>query len=106
MEMGSTLDLFSTFCEIAGAEVPADRIMDSYDLSPVLLGTGESPRKSMFFYRESKLYAVRQGEFKAHFITKPVYTGRTEAETNHDPPLLYHLGPPVSSMTWPTSTRT
>lgn len=92
MEMGSTLDLFSTFCEIAGAEVPADRIMDSYDLSPVLFGSGESPRKSMFFYRESKLYAVRQGEFKAHFITKPVYTGRTETETHHDPPLLYHLG--------------
>ena len=93
MEMGSTLDLFSTFCEIAGAEVPSDRIMDSYDLSPALFGTGESPRRSMFFYRESKLYAVRQGEFKAHFITKPVYTGRLETETHHDPPLLYHLGP-------------
>ena len=92
MEMGSTLDLFSTFCEIAGAEMPADRIMDSYDLSPALLGSGESPRKNMFFYRESKLYAVRQGEFKAHFITKPVYTRRTETETHHDPPLLYHLG--------------
>ena len=92
MEMGSTLDLFSTFCEIAGAEVPSDRIMDSYDLSPVLFGSGGSPRESMFFYRESKLYAVRQGEFKAHFITKPVYTGRTEVETHHDPPLLYHLG--------------
>ena len=92
MEMGSTLDLFSTFCGLAGAEAPADRIMDSYDLSPALFGTGESPRKSMFFYRESKLYAVRLGEFKAHFITKPVYTGRAEAETHHDPPLLYHLG--------------
>lgn len=92
MEMGSTLDLFSTFCEIAGADVPSDRIMDSYDLSPVLFGSGESPRRSMFFYRESKLYAVRQGEFKAHFITKPVYTGRPETETHHDPPLLYHLG--------------
>ncbi|MDE2926937.1 MAG: sulfatase [Acidobacteriota bacterium] len=92
MELGSTLDLFSTFCGIAGAEVPSDRIMDSYDLSPVLFGSGESPRKNMFFYRESKLYAVRQGEFKAHFISKPVYTRRTETETHHDPPLLYHLG--------------
>ena len=92
MEMGSTLDLFSTFCGLAGAEMPSDRIMDSYDLSPALFGTGASPRKSMFFYRESKLYAVRQGDFKAHFITKPVYTGRAEAETQHDPPLLYHLG--------------
>ena len=92
MEMGSTLDLFATFSKIAGAELPADRVMDSYDLTPALFGTGTSPRKSMFFYRESKLYAVRQDEFKAHFITKPVYTGRKENETHHDPPLLYHLG--------------
>ena len=92
MEMGSTLDLFATFCEVAGAETPSDRVMDSVDLTPVLFGTGGNPRESMFFYRESKLYAVRQGEFKAHFITKPVYTGRTETETHHDPPLLYHLG--------------
>ena len=92
MGIGSTLDLFATFCALAGAEPPSDRVMDSYDLTPALFGSGESPRKSMFFYRESKLYAVRQGDFKAHFITKPVYTGRTEPETHHDPPLLYHLG--------------
>ncbi len=92
MEMGSTLDLFATFSKIAGAELPSDRALDSYDLTPVLLGTGTSPRKNMFFYRESKLYAVRQGEFKAHFITKPVYTSHPENETYHDPPLLYHLG--------------
>ncbi|HRR25284.1 MAG TPA: sulfatase [Acidobacteriota bacterium] len=92
LEMGSTLDLMNTFCSLAGVSVPTDRQMDGYDLSPVLFGTGESPRQAMFFYRESKLYAVRHGQFKAHFITKPVYTGTREEETHHDPPLLFHLG--------------
>lgn len=92
LELGSTLDLFATFSRISGATFPSGRVMDSHDLTPVLFGTGPSPRKEMFFYRESNLYAVRQGEFKAHFITKRVYTGRKEEEIHHDPPLLYHLG--------------
>jgi len=44
----------------------------------------------MFYYRGVQLYAVRQGPFKAHFITRPAY-GPGKPET-HDPPLLYHLG--------------
>lgn len=92
LEMGSTLDLMNTLCSLAGVSVPTDRQMDGYDLSPVLFGTGESPRRTMFFYRESKLYAVRHGQFKAHFITKSAYAGGREEETHHDPPLLFHLG--------------
>jgi arylsulfatase A-like enzyme len=43
-EMGSTLDLLPTACALAGAELPSDRTFDGGDLSPVLFGTGESPR--------------------------------------------------------------
>jgi arylsulfatase A len=60
------------------------------DISPALLGTGPSPRDVMFFYRGTRLYAVRKGPFKAHFITQDAYgPGKPES---HDPPLLYHLG--------------
>ena len=45
----------------------------------------------MFFYRYDKLYAVRKGPFKAHFITEGAF-GQGSAQTQHDPPLLYHLG--------------
>ncbi len=88
-ELGSTLDLLPTAAGLAGAEKPADRTLDGYDLSPVLMGTGKSPRDTMFFYRGTQLYAVRKGPFKAHFITQPAYgPGKPE---HHDPPLLYHL---------------
>ena len=89
-QMGSTMDVFPTCIKLAGGKVPTDRVIDGVDISPALLGTGPSPRETMFFYRGTKLYAVRHGQFKAHFITRPAY-GAGKAQ-EHAPPLLYNLG--------------
>jgi arylsulfatase A len=88
-DIGSTLDLLPTFCALAGAQAPADRVLDGYDLSAALFGKGRSPRQTMFYWRGSKLYAARSGAFKAHFITQSEYGG--EPAVKHDPPLLYNL---------------
>ncbi|MFM1558330.1 MAG: sulfatase [Roseibacillus sp.] len=90
-EMGSTLDLLPTFVSLAGGKLPDDREYDGYDLSKVLDGSGSSPRHTMFFYHGEQIFAVRHGQFKAHFQTKERYTGQKKAR-QHDPPLLYHLG--------------
>ena len=89
-EMGSTLDLLPTIAGLAGAEVPTDRVIAGLDISPALFAAGPSPRDTMFFYRGTRVFAARVGNYKAHFITKAAY-GST-AETHHDPPLLNHLG--------------
>ena len=91
MDMGSTLDLLPTIAAISGANVPGDRKLDGYDLSPVLFGDGGSPRESMFYYHGEECFAVRSGMFKAHFKTKTSYAGQKEAVV-HNPPLLFHLG--------------
>ena len=88
-EIGSTMDLYTTMLTLAGAQIPRDRVVDGLDLSPALFGTGPSPRNTMFYYRGRRLYAVRKGPFKAHFITQPAYTPGGPQE--HDPPLLYNL---------------
>jgi arylsulfatase A len=88
-EIGSTLDLAPTFWALAGVRAPSDRALDGYDLSPVLLGKGRSPRQTMFYWRGSKLYAVRHGSFKAHFITQPEYGGGPAVA--HETPELYNL---------------
>lgn len=88
-QMGSTLDLLPTFCSLAGIAVPRDRVLDGYDLSSALKGTGRSSRETMFYWRGSRLFAVRKGSFKAHLITQPEYGG--EGAVLHDPPLLYNL---------------
>ena len=89
-EIGSTLDMLATCAKLAGASLPSDRRLDSLDLTPALLGTGPSPRKTMFFYTRGVLHAVRQGPYKLHFLTRePLNYGRPAQA--HDPPLMYHV---------------
>jgi len=87
--LASTLDVFPTCLALAGIPLPKDRIMDGYDLAPLLLGTSPSPRKEMFYYRGTRLMACRKGPWKAHFLTRAGY--RQKKAKKHDPPLLYHL---------------
>jgi arylsulfatase A len=88
-EMASTMDLYVTAIKLAGGEVPKDRPIDGYDITPVLSGKGKSPRDTMFYYRGTKLFAVRHGPWKAHFITQLAY-GK-DSPHDHDPPELYNL---------------
>ncbi|WP_209402332.1 sulfatase [Pseudozobellia sp. WGM2] len=91
MDIGSTMDLFTTFSKIAGVEIPKDRVIDGVDLSPTLFKREESPRKNMFYYRGTEIYAVRSENYKAHFVTQGAY-GQFGEREEHDPPLLYNLG--------------
>jgi arylsulfatase len=69
------LDLMATFAKLGGVALPKnDRegkpiIFDSYDMSPVLFGTGKSERKSWFYFTENELTpgAARVGHYKAVF---------------------------------------
>jgi len=90
LQIASTMDIFATACALAGAPLPEDREMDSYDLTPVLKGTGPAERDTFFYYRGYRLFAVRMGPFKAHFMTQDGY-GQRQPE-KHDPPLLFNLG--------------
>ena len=62
----------------------------SFYLTPVLFGTGPSPRDHMIYYRLDQIWAVRKGPFKVHFKTRTPEYGPGKILT-HDPPLLYHL---------------
>jgi arylsulfatase A-like enzyme len=69
------LDLMATFASVAGIKLPEkDRegqpiIFDSYDITPVLFGTGKDPRTTWFYFTENELTpgAVRAGHYKAVF---------------------------------------
>ncbi len=88
-ELGCTTDLMATICGLIDAPLPSDRTLDSFDLRPVLLGTGDSPRKSLLYYRGRQLMAARLGAWKAHFKTQEGY-GQPKPDV-HDVPLLYNL---------------
>ena len=90
-DLGSTLDLFTTFSQLAGVSLPNDRVMDGVDLSGTLLRQEASPRQNMLYYRGPTLYAARLGDYKAHFITQGEY-GMFGEKKVLDSPLLYNLG--------------
>ena len=89
-DIGSAMDLFVTSASLAGATVPSDRVIDGVDLRARLTGTGPSPLRLLFYYRDDELRAVRKGVFKAHFITSGAY-GEGEPRREHNPPLLFNL---------------
>src|SRR5690606_25224292 len=88
-DIACTMDLFPPIMNLAGASQPRDRVLDRLDLTPLLTGKGPSPRKTMFYYRGTELYAVRHGPYKAHFVTRSAY-GKDQP-VKHDPPLLFNL---------------
>ena len=86
-DIGSTLDIYSTFLSISGIEQQKNMHIDGLDLSETLFKKEESKRKNMFFYKGDELYAARLGNFKLHLKTTDWFK---EPET-HDPPLLFDL---------------
>ncbi|MGF6306264.1 arylsulfatase A-like enzyme [Bradyrhizobium sp. i1.8.4] len=87
------LDYMATFAKLAGVKLPEnDRegkpiMFDSYDMSPVLFGTGKSERKAWFYFTENELTpgAVRLGNYKAVFNLRGddgVKTGGLAVDSN------------------------
>jgi arylsulfatase A-like enzyme len=87
------LDLMATFASVAGIKLPEkDRegqpiIFDSFDMTPLLTGTGKSARKSWFYFTENELTpgAVRVGNYKAVFNLRGddgAATGGLAVDTN------------------------
>lgn len=86
----STLDLFPTILDLAGIEMPTNRIYDGQSTVRVLLKNEESLRQAFFYYRKNMLMAVRQGPWKMHLMTYDTFFSNSELK-KHDPPLLFNL---------------
>jgi len=87
------LDYMATFAALAGVKLPTkDRegqpiIFDSYDMSPILFGTGKSERENWFYFTENELSpgAARVGHYKAVFNLRGddgAHTGGLAVDTN------------------------
>ena len=87
--IGATLDMMATLAALTGTEPPSDRTLDSFDLSPALLGQEESPRGEFHYWTRARLHAIRSGPYKLHLHQRePVNYGR---EVTLESPELYQL---------------
>jgi arylsulfatase A len=72
-DIGSTIDLLPTLVDLAGGKVPMDT--DGFSLKETLLQGQPAKRDEYFYYRGARVFAVRKGQYKAHFIFKEGYGG-------------------------------
>lgn len=68
-EPAMTIDILPTLAALAGASLPADRIIDGADIWPLVSGQADakSPHDALYFYWGGELQAVRSGRWKLHF---------------------------------------
>jgi len=68
-ETAATIDVLPTAAALAGAEVPADRVIDGRDIRPLMFAEAgaKSPHEAYYFYWNDQLEAVRSGRWKLHF---------------------------------------
>ena len=71
--LASHMDLFATLADSAGAKRDQTITTDGVSLRDLLENRETiSPRKSLFFYWDQKLVAVRYGRYKVHFYNQGV----------------------------------
>lgn len=92
-EIGSTMDLLPTIVDLSNSEKISDRVIDGVNIKQTLLNHSQSERTNIIFYREREIYAIRHGEFKAHFIIKGAYNypKGSNKKIVLDVPLLFNL---------------
>jgi arylsulfatase A len=71
----TAMDLMPTLAALAGAQAPADRIVDGRDIGALLCRGDDapSPHDALFYYREHELQAVRAAHWKLHLLRGELY---------------------------------
>lgn len=85
-------DLFPTLLELAGVDIPDDRIIDGKNIWSVLQGSNKSPHEYLYFFNNEEITAVRSQKWK--FVVRSYYRGglaRFEGERFGEPH-YYHPG--------------
>jgi len=91
--VGSVLDFLPTCLDLAGAQRPQDRPLDGINLMPALEGR-ETPERTIYFYWNQHMCAVRHGKWKLHFRYYDHSSGKYMVEENWvvpGQPLLFDL---------------
>jgi arylsulfatase A-like enzyme len=87
-EVVTTMDLFATLTNIAGAEVPDDREIDGNNVHSILKGESNDQERIFFYLRTDILQAVRKGNWKLRFTRA---SGYELFDLENDPAEMYNM---------------
>ena len=69
-----------------------EKIIDGFDIKETLFRGKPTQRDVIFYYRNREIFAVRYGEYKAHFITQGAYNYPEPNQKKYlNEPLLFNL---------------
>ena len=86
------MDLLPTFARLAGAQAPRDRMIDGYDIWPLMSDQprAKSPYEAFFYYCMGQLQAMRSGKWKLHLPLEEKLRS-DHGDTHKGSALLYDL---------------
>jgi arylsulfatase A-like enzyme len=73
-QIAGNIDVLPTFCKLIGVQPPTDRVLDGRDITPLMFDPKAGPVRDvhLYFNGNSKLAAIRQGDWKLHLIPPAV----------------------------------
>ncbi|MFC1762457.1 sulfatase [Planctomycetota bacterium] len=94
--MVGIMDLLPLFCDLAGVELPSDRVVDGKNIANILSGKNtESPHEYFYYYNGRNLQCIRKGKWKLHLPREredmPPWGGRLMAKQVLKSPKLINL---------------
>ncbi|WP_082316512.1 sulfatase-like hydrolase/transferase [Mangrovimonas sp. ST2L15] len=87
-DVTNTLDLLPTIAALSDTKLPETQL-DGQNILSSLKGEKAVTNDAFMFYRGKEVFAVRSGQWKAHFITQTAYP--SGPKNVHNPPLLFNL---------------
>jgi uncharacterized sulfatase len=65
-EICGIIDVFPTVCSLAGAPLPADRVIDGKNIFPLMSSDTKSPHEAIYAMAGAQLKIIRSGKWKLH----------------------------------------
>jgi arylsulfatase len=92
----TTMDFLPTLSELAGVELPTDRVLDGKSIVPIFRSNGDyrDTTRTFFYYDLDRLRAVRNGDWKLHLVAPKLSVlghNKPEDEAAVTQPELYNL---------------
>lgn len=99
--VSGTTDVLPTIVSLAGGKLKTDRKIDGKDISQVILGkTTQSPHEAWYYFRGTKLEAVRSGPWKLALSAQSLGMGMRERPADLTKPMrLYNLDKEIGEAT-------
>lgn len=92
----ATIDFLPTLGKLAGFEVPSARIIDGVDQTELLLGKSQvGARDNYYYFCQSELHAVRQGDWKYVLPDKKKFYGYVDDRGSNEIE-LYNLADDIN----------